>query len=549
MLSSSLSHLLERARARFGLEVEVFDSTLRHVYPESATALARMIEESPGVRQSLREALAHGHPEHLDDNGLAFQIFPLRRPARLSQAFALVAVRKMQRQAEAPVDEQAWPELARAIVEADFAAADALSDERQHSRRLVATLRFLQHLVETDAETDLAEAIVQAAAVWFDVDARIFQRHMSGEFVLQTALPGARLDEAARRLDARWLAGAGDIVRAGLIPEWGHFTNGADVVLVPLRVDGQPEWVLVLLGAFPAGAESEAIVTVLGRTVGVCLETIRSKRRDRLRAHFEAIVEQGGAVPELTAVRLVRELGEMIRAGHASLVLHSVGTERRLVGIGSSDQVASAPVEADSGWQFLATRFSGTMPLGPDTFATLDLRPAEGELFATDAEGITRVAIRVMQGWLDGAVRALQDVPSREAAAPIVDEFLGRIREELERADRFDLRLALVVIEIPPPDAAAPFDTSAVQDAVRQELRGSDVLWTMGRDRIGVLLTHTDHLGSNHVVGRLRARLWDATGRVKLEGLTVGHAALSEECRTAEALLSQAARNAQPVSM
>ena len=51
MLSSSLSHLLERARARFGLEVEVFDSTLRHVYPESATALARMIAESPGVRQ------------------------------------------------------------------------------------------------------------------------------------------------------------------------------------------------------------------------------------------------------------------------------------------------------------------------------------------------------------------------------------------------------------------------------------------------------------------------------------------------------------------
>ncbi len=547
MLSSSLSHLLERARARFGLEVEVFDSTLRHVYPESATALARMIEESPGVRQSLLAALAHGHPEHLDDNGLAYQIFPLRRPARLSQAFALVAVRKMQRQAEATGDEQAWPELARAMVEADFAAADALSDERQHSRRLVATLRFLQHLVETDAETDLAEAIVQAAAVWFDADARIFQRHMSGEFVLQTALPGARLDEAARRLDARWLAGAGDIVRVGLIPEWGHFTNGADVVLVPLAVDGQPEWVLVLIGAFPA--EAESIVTVLGRTVGVCLETIRSKRRDRLRAHFEAIVERGGAVPELTAVRLVRELGDMIRAGHASLVLHSQGTERRLVGIGSSDPVAPAPVEADSGWQFLATRFSGAMPLGPGTFATLDLRPADGEQFATDAEGITRVASRVVQGWLAGAVRALQDVTSPEAAAPMVDEFVGRIREELERAHRFDLRLALVVIEIPHPDAAAPLDTSAVQDAVRQELRGSDVLGTMGRDRIGALLTHTDHLGSNHVVGRLRARLREATGSFKLEGLTVGHAALSEECRTAEALLSQAARNAQPVSM
>ena len=58
MLSSSLSQLLERARTRFGLEVEVLDATLQHVYPASTTALGRMIEESPIVRQSLLAALA-----------------------------------------------------------------------------------------------------------------------------------------------------------------------------------------------------------------------------------------------------------------------------------------------------------------------------------------------------------------------------------------------------------------------------------------------------------------------------------------------------------
>src|SRR4029453_18884884 len=58
MLSSSLSQLLERARTRFGLEVEVLDATLQHVYPSSTTALGRMIEESPVVRQSLLAALA-----------------------------------------------------------------------------------------------------------------------------------------------------------------------------------------------------------------------------------------------------------------------------------------------------------------------------------------------------------------------------------------------------------------------------------------------------------------------------------------------------------
>ena len=208
MLSSSLSQLLERARTRFGLEVEVLDATLQHVYPDSTTALGRMIEESPVVRQSLLDALADGRPEQLDDSGVQYQVFPLRRAARVRQATALVAVRRTERGVESVDDQKAWPELARAIVEADFAAADALTDERQNSRRLLATLRFLRHLVETDTEAELGHAIVQAAAVWFDVDARIFQRDLAGDFVLHTTLPGVHVEDAAKRLSSHWFAGS-----------------------------------------------------------------------------------------------------------------------------------------------------------------------------------------------------------------------------------------------------------------------------------------------------------------------------------------------------
>jgi len=157
MLSSSLAQLFERARTRFGLEVEVLDATLQHVYPESTTALTRMIEESPGIRQALLNALADGRPEQLKDDGVHYQVFPLRRAARVRQSSALVAVRRTDRKIESAEDDRAWPELARAIVEADFAASEALTDERQHSRRLLATLRFLRHLVETDDERDLAQ--------------------------------------------------------------------------------------------------------------------------------------------------------------------------------------------------------------------------------------------------------------------------------------------------------------------------------------------------------------------------------------------------------
>ncbi len=150
MLSPALSQLLERARTRFGLEVEVIDATLKHVYPDGTTALARLIEGSPDLRQSLLGALAGGRPERVDEAGANYHVFPLRRAAKVRQPSALLAVRRTDSGVADGGEAKAWPELARSMVEADFAAADALTVERQQSRRLLATLRFLSDLVETD---------------------------------------------------------------------------------------------------------------------------------------------------------------------------------------------------------------------------------------------------------------------------------------------------------------------------------------------------------------------------------------------------------------
>lgn len=546
MLSSSLSQLLERARTRFGLEVEVLDATLRHVYPDSTTALSRLIEESPDVRQSLLSALADGRPEQLADAGVQYQVFPLRRATRVRQASALVAVRRTERTDEAVDDQRAWPELARAIVEADFAATEALTDERQQSRRLLATLRFLRHLVETDSEADLANAIVQAAAVWFDVDARIFQRELSGEFVLRTALPGAHVEEEAKHLSSHWLEAATDTVRLGPVSEWGQTAGGSEVVLVPLSTGGKPEWVLALIGAFPKDAES--LFAVLGRIVGVQLETIRTRKQDRIREQFHKLLEQGGNVPDLVAVRLVRELAAATGASNASLVLKRQDRQRRIVSIGTPDEVpgVGAPVAEET--RFSSSQFVVRLPLTETSFAVLELHPSQGESFRPDAELIAQVAGRILQTWLVGAESTLADV-ARVSARPAVSEFVRRIEEELERAKRFDLRLSLVLVDIPSQTTGADRWTSLMHDTVRRELRGSDVLGTMEGERVAALLTHTDDAGSNKVVGRLRRRLSETVTRLNLTGVRVGHAAFSPECRTAEALLSQAARDAQPVSL
>ena len=162
-------------------------------------------------------------------------------------------------------------------------------------------------------------------------------------------------------------------MRIGPIPDWGPATAGSEVVLVPLAVGGNPDWVLALIGTFPQDAES--LFAVRGRIVGVQLETIRSKRRDRTRERFQALVEQGGAVPELLAVRLVRELADLTGAGYASLVLNRQGRERRIVCIGTSSE-APASIESSVTERFMPSQLVSKLTLSEDAFAVLDLRPA-----------------------------------------------------------------------------------------------------------------------------------------------------------------------------
>jgi GGDEF domain-containing protein len=545
MLSTALSQLLERARTRFGLEVEILDATLAHVYPDSATELTRLIEESPSVRRSLLDALAAGRPEQVDKSGLTYQVFPLRRSPRTRHVPGLLAVR---RPVGAPADAEPWSELARAIVEADFQAAETLNDERQHSRRLLATLRFLRHLAETDEEGDLAQALVQAAAVWFDVDARIYQRDLAGDFLLHTSLPAAHIDEAARRLNSLWLSGSGEIRRVGAVPEWTQGVGAHDVVLVPLTGASATDWVLALIGTLPEDAD--ALLPIVGRIAGMQLETVRARRRDRIRERFEALVLRKDVAPDLIAVHLVRELVTLTSATSAALTLNRGGRLRRLACVGAFAPEPVALSAAPGEWLFAADQFVCAFPLFSDMTATLELRPSAGNNFTPDSALVTRIGARVLRAWLVGAAPSLTEQSiSFEAPHASVSAFLGRIEEELERARRFDLRLSLVLIDVPrqmpsPSDAVAQ-----VQETVRRELRGSDVLGKMNGQRVAALLTHTDGPGSHKVVGRLRRRLADAAGRLNLAGVTVGHAVFSPDCKTAEALVSQAVRDAEPVAV
>src|SRR4051812_31190879 len=121
MVSTALSQLLERARMRFGVEVEILDTRLKSVYPDGGTDLGRIIEESPALRKTLLDAIASGRPPRLEGEGSQYRVYPLRRSSGRRDAEGLLAIRRSHADRPPISDAEPWSDLARAIVEADLA--------------------------------------------------------------------------------------------------------------------------------------------------------------------------------------------------------------------------------------------------------------------------------------------------------------------------------------------------------------------------------------------------------------------------------------------
>jgi hypothetical protein len=541
MLSSALSQVLERARTRFGLEVEILDAELRNLYPQSGTELGLLARENAALRQTLREVLAGGHPRDIDEGGRRYRVYPLRHSERIGHKGALLAVRGQENTEVPQVETGPWSEFAKAAIEADLSAADTLREERQSSRRLLAILRFLRYLLESTDEGDLTQALVQAAAVWFDVDARVYRRDLAGQFSLHNWLPAVDPDEASRRLDGQIVGSDRDVKRLAASPELGSLSYaGGETVLVPLAGPSRIDWVMTLSGAVPS--EADSVFQVVGRVVGVQLESLHARRIDEARRRFETIVRQSGLAAERMALQLVGELVQAVGAASASLTLVINGASRRIVSFGPPSE--DATVAPGDTWVMTGDRFVCGLALAPNQRAVLELRPAPDVMFSTTAADLTVTCAHVLQTWLVGAVSTFTD-PMEQSQAPAAppSAFEKRIEEELERAKRFDLHLSLVLVDVTAPSQAL----AQIQEALRRELRGSDLLGTTSGRHVAALLTHTDDRGLDNVVVRLRRRLADAADRLNISDVKLGQAALSPDCRTADALLSRAVRGAEPI--
>ena len=533
--SPAVLALLDRLRTRFGLPLEFLDNGLRPVSPICGDHFYAAMAADPEVRRRATAVLKSGRSEAIATPAGTYQVQPIRSQGRGRRALGLLAlgVDSGAGASALGTSADAWGDILRTTLDADLAAATSLREERLDARRATAALRFFGQMLTVDSEAEMTRAIIHAAAVWFDVDARVYRRTLVGDYVLHTHLPGAH-DAADSQLPVGAVPPAGKLRRIPFtdLPEELRWSSG-DVVLATLFAGDDDDWVLALGGHLPPA--SETLVAALAQSLATQLANRSQRWLQHVRDSFQEIVVREEPT-EQVAAQALRLLIDLTGASAGTLTLHDGGQARKLASHGSASPLPALPREP----LLAADQFVYPMPLGYGRTAVIDLR---SEIpFTLDGSRALRAAGGIVRAWLAGTGALLR---SRTPSEP-VNSFAQRIAEELERAKRFDLGLAVVVIDL--VGGATPGPTlERVLAAVRTELRGSDLLGVLDDSRIAALLVHTDAAGMSSVLPRLRRRVADLTRTLGVPFPRLGPAVFSDECRTASTLLSKAMQNLEAV--
>ncbi len=138
-------------------------------------------------------------------------------------------------------------------------------------------MRLVEHLLGSQDERDLTDALIQAAAVWGDLDARLYRRTPDEAFALHALLPSLRDTARPRRVPASLVAGADKPFRVSSISELEQlgWTGPHTEVLVIPPSPGD-EWLLVVGGTVEPHVER--VLAVAAKTL-----SLRTNRAARLR--------------------------------------------------------------------------------------------------------------------------------------------------------------------------------------------------------------------------------------------------------------------------
>lgn len=424
-LSPSLWDLLQRTRLRSDLALELFDETLVPLLPSSedprcaAVRRAASIRFFAGAEISFRTVLQSGREARLSVEQWDVTLLPIRENRQPVGLLAAVTERETAGKTEwvgqgpAEAAARAW----RDAIESDLVSTRRLRSQEQLTHRSRALASFIADLQQFTEEGELLNALLQAIAVWHDVEPCAYSRDLAGNFTLRATLPGTDVSALPTSLEA----GAVIEATAGRAGEWPVLTQlgwrGKGTPLLTLVSSGSlEEWLFALTGPHESDINEQLQPMLRGFSMG--MERVREREARRLRqALWEAMAgwsdptDLSGLGRELLtiAARGVDATHGVLTVGNESETAASAGALVRPEG-------EPPPLVRDG--YFTADTLGMRFPLGGGRVASMELRRTDRGAFRS-SNVTALLAVRPLIGaWLS----ALRETGEWEASFTAPDQ-------------------------------------------------------------------------------------------------------------------------------
>ena len=417
-----------------------------------------------------------------------------------------------------------------ALAQPSGAPGESREEQRRLRRLFVTSRSLLQVAEEADDERELVMTVVQAAAIWHDVDARAYRRDLQGRFVLDVRLPGADLSVGPRDFSAFSVV-SGPVTRISSIGEqeqlgWNDLAGELALLPIASSAQAQPRWVL----AIPI--ETDAMVSsnllLLCEMLGLCVDRMAARREQELRKRLiRDLVDRDDAVADLANAALA-EVVSFLGAAQGRLVTGvgtgtdaAEGTEPRTMAEAGGEWIGGPTPVLEPGQSLMTPkRLTLAFSVGNRATAVIDLTAPDAAEFTISHASLLEAAVSVLKTWLagvlDGAAAQAQEVEPAQG-------FESRLTEELARAKRAHLETGLIIIDLAP--GAPRRDArvrSTVPNPVARQLRASDVLGRLKGGEICALLLGTNAEGTEYAASRLYHTLEGLAREHDLPGVRVG---------------------------
>ena len=420
------------------------------------------------------------------------------------------------------------------------------TDDRQ-LRRLMATVQALIERAQVGRERELVTTIVQAIAIWYDLDVRAYRQAVDGRFVLDIWLSGTELPLAPRVFTAPPMGAESDVLQISSLAEQeqlGWQGLSGELVLIPIAANLQapPVWILTITDL--RDATVPAPILMLCRILGILLEQLTIRRAVELRERVMRRLAQRAESFTALVAGLLDELMFTVQAAEGRLLVKLDAGLQAIAAKGTTWESAAAPETLTGAPILTATEMAFLTPVGADSVFVLELRGTEEQPFTVSHARLMEAAMAILRIWAAGVTRGAATV-SAERALSRQPMFEQRIEEEISRAKRFKLELGLLLFHVPPELAGEPGAAATsreVPKAVQRQLRRSDLLGWLSGGELAAVLVHTGAKGVNSAGARLQRSLEAIARSLALPALRVGYASFPGDAETPVELFERARR-------